>query len=240
MKRRSQRSMPITMPAVALLLAVGACGSGNNNANSGAGGSTGAAAAGNPPAASGAGASTSANAASGRTGSDSSRSSTSGGDVAASSDISQMSDSNIVAKLDASDKGEVELARLMETKATSDSVKSYARTLVADHTKSEQQVMTLERQLKLAEKPLKSDTTRQAAIHLLTKFRSMPKGAATDSAFVQHEIEDHQHDIADAKAMQTQAKDAQLQQLIQQTIPVLQKHLDLAQRLSQQRTTAGR
>jgi putative membrane protein len=145
-----------------------------------------------------------------------------------------MSDSNIVAKLDASDKGEVELARLMETKATNDSVKAYARKLVSDHTKSEKDVMHLERQAKLAARPLQSDTTREEATHVLQHFRSMSKGKALDSAFVQNEIQDHEHDIADAKAMQNQAKNDQLKQLIGQTIPTLQQHLEIAQRLSEQ------
>jgi putative membrane protein len=207
--------------AASLVVVSVACGKGNQNGTSGA--STQAS-----------GASTGASSATAST-SDTARSSTSSaGDVSASSDISQMSDSNIVAKLDASDKGEVELARLIETKATNDSVKAYAKKLVTDHTKSEKDVMNLERQVKLAEKPLKSDTTRQAAQHQLQRFRSMPKGKSLDSAFVQHEIEDHEHDIADAKAMQNQAKNDQLKQAIQQELPTLQQHLEIAQRLSQQ------
>lgn len=207
--------------AASLMVAITACGKGNQNATSGA--STQAS-----------GASTGATSATAST-SDTARSSTSSaGEIAASSDISQMSDSNIVAKLDASDKAEVELARLIEIKATNDSVKAYAKKLVTDHSKSEKDVMSLERQAKLAEKPLKSDTTRQSALHQLQRFRSMPKGKSLDSAFVQHEIEDHQHDIADTKAMQNQAKSDQLKQAIQQELPTLQQHLEIAQRLSQQ------
>src|SRR5690242_6971992 len=178
------------------MMALAACSSRSNRSAGAAGGSTGASAG---TAANGAGMSASARTAGAGTAADSSHAgpgSTSGGEVAASSDISQMSDSNIVAKLDASDKGEIELARLMEMRATNDSVKSYARMLVADHTKSEHQLMSLERQRKLAEKPLPGDTTRQEATHTLAKFRGMPKGSSTDTAFVQHEVEDHQHDIA--------------------------------------------
>lgn len=206
----------------ALAVAVVACGKGNQNG--GAGGTT-AAASGMST-----GASTTA-----ATRSDTGKSSSmSAGEVAASSDISQMSDSNIVAKLDASDKGEVEVGRFMETKATNDSVKAYAKKLVTDHTKSEKDVMSLERKEKLAERPLKSDTTRQAASHELQDLRKMSKGKALDSAFVAREVEDHQHDLADAKAMQNQAKNDQLKNLIGQTIPTLQQHLDIAQRLTQQ------
>lgn len=228
------RAARITPTIISAALLAIACGKGN--ANGGAGGS----AAGGSAAAN---ASTAGTSASGMS-RDSSRSASAGSgangasagrDVAASSDISQMSDSNIVAKLDDSDKGEVQLARLIETKATNDSVKAYARQLVTDHTKSEKDLMSLERQQKLVERPAKSDTTRQQNTHVLNEFRKMKKGATLDSAFVQHEIEDHQHDIADARAMANQAKDPQLKQQIQQTLPVLQQHLQIAQRLSQQR-----
>lgn len=219
---RASEITRVALMATTLTCFVVACGKGNQNAGSGA--STQAATAGSSTGAS----------ATASTADTSHNNATSAGEVSASSDISQMSDSNIVAKLDASDKGEVELARLMETKATNDSVKAYAKKLVTDHTKSEKDVMNLERQAKLAEKPLKSDTTRQAASHELAALRSMKKGKSLDSAFVQHEVEDHQHDIADAKAMQNQAKNDQLKQLIGQTLPTLQDHLSIAQRLSQQ------
>ena len=218
---RASEITRIALMATTLTCFVIACRKGNQN---GSGASTQAAAA---------GASTGASATASRADT-SHNNATSAGEVSASSDISQMSDSNIVAKLDASDKGEVELARLMETKATNDSVKAYAKKLVTDHSKSEKNVMNLERQAKLAEKPLKSDTTRQAATHELASLRSMKKGKSLDSAFVQHEMEDHQHDIADAKAMQNQAKNDQLKQLIGQTLPTLQDHLSIAQRLTQQ------
>ena len=218
---RASEITRIALMATTLTCFVIACRKGHQN---GSGASTQAAAA---------GASTGASATASRADT-SHNNATSAGEVSASSDISQMSDSNIVAKLDASDKGEVELARLMETKATNDSVKAYAMKLVTDHSKSEKNVMNLVRQAKLAEKPLKSDTTRQAATHELASLRSMKKGKSLDSAFVQHEMEDHQHDIADAKAMQNQAKNDQLKQLIGQTLPTLQDHLSIAQRLTQQ------
>jgi putative membrane protein len=187
-RRHEFRSWSATV--VIVTVAALACGKGNQYANAGA--------------STAAGASVTDSSARSRT-PDSSRSTAAGGEVAPSSEISQMSDSNIVAKLDASDKGEIELARLISTKATNDSVKAYAKQLVTDHTKSEKDVMSLERRAKLAEKPIKSDTTKEATLHALQRFRTMPKGKSLDSAFVQHEIEDHEHDIADTRAMQNQA-----------------------------------
>jgi putative membrane protein len=202
-----------------------ACGKGNQYANAGASGQAGASA---------------TDSSAGSRMADTSRSTAAGGEVAPSSEISQMSDSNIVAKLDASDKAEVELARLISTKATNDSVKAYAKKLVTDHTKSEKDVMSLERRAKLAEVPIKGDTTKDATLHTLQRFRTMPKGKSFDSAFVQHEVEDHEHDIADAKAMQNQAKNPELKQLIQQTLPTLEEHLTIARRLNQQLENGSR
>lgn len=154
---------------------------------------------------------------------------TSAGEVAASPQIANWNDDNIVAKLAMSDRGEVQLGKLAESKATSPAVKSFAKMLVTDHGKGEGEVHSLERKAKLPARTPPDDSTAKENADLMRKFSSMSKGAAWDSAFVQHEIEDHQHDIADAKAMQNQAKDAQLKQLIGKELPQLQKHLDAAQ-----------
>lgn len=64
------------------------------------------------------------------------------------------------------------------------------------------------------------------------RFTSMPKGAV-DSAFLNHEVEDHRQTIADVKAMRQHASNAQLQQAIDQALPILQGHLEKAQQLQQ-------
>ena len=52
----------------------------------------------------------------------------------------------------------------------------------------------------------------------------------TDS--VNHEIEAHKHDISGAHEMASAAQNPAVRTLVQQSIPVLQKHLDTAQRLA--------
>ncbi len=153
---------------------------------------------------------------------------TSAGEVAPSPEITSWSDNNIVAKLAMADRGEVELGGLAEHKATTSAVRDFARLLVTDHSKHEGETKTLEKNAKLPAKTPANDTTAKQNTDLMKKFSDMPKGLGFDSAFVQHEIDDHTHDIADAKAMQAQAKDAQLKNLLANTIPVMQKHLDAA------------
>lgn len=157
--------------------------------------------------------------------------STSTGEVAPSAAISSWNDNNIVSKLAESDKGEVELAKLAEKKASIPAVKNYAKMLVADHSKGEGEVRSLESKAKLPAKPASDDTTSKSNQDLMKQFSSMTRGKDWDSTWVKHEYDDHQQDIADTKAMQNQAKDAQLKQLLGNELPVLQKHLDAAQKL---------
>lgn len=158
--------------------------------------------------------------------------------VAPASYISDMSDSNVVAALDNLDKAEVAIAQVMRTKATNDSVRAFAAKLVDDHKKNEDGVLSLERHVHLAEVPAKADTTRDHEIHALQKLRSTPKGRALDSTFVHAMVVGHEHAIANAKAMQDQAKNAQLKDFIGQTIPTLQEHLNIAERLDRQLVAA--
>lgn len=145
--------------------------------------------------------------------------------------ISSWTDSNIVAKLEQGDKNEVQLARLAESKAIIPAVKEYAKMLATDHAKGEQEVRSTETKAKLHAKPATGDTTSKAGQDLLKKFTAMQKGKDWDSTWVQHEYDDHQQDIADTKAMQSQAKDPQLKQLLGNELPVLQKHLEAAEKL---------
>ena len=49
--------------------------------------------------------------------------------------------------------------------------------------------------------PSSGDTTTQAIAHAMTRLAGFAKGAAFDTPFVNHEVEDHQQDIKDAQAI---------------------------------------
>ena len=76
-----------------------------------------------------------------------------------------------------------------------------------------------------------NDTTAQKTAHTLATLQSL-HGAALDSTFVNDEIMDHQHDIAEAHDMADDAQNAQVKSMVQQSLPVLQKHLDRARQLA--------
>ena len=156
---------------------------------------------------------------------------TSTAEVAPNPEISSWNDNIIVARLVAGDKAEVKLGRLAESKAIIPAVKEFARMIVADHSKSEKDVAALQSSAKLSPSTAGKDTGTKAGEDIAQRLTAMPKSTDWDSTFVRHVFEEHQHDIADAKAMQNQAKDAQLKALLGNTLPVLQKHLDSARAL---------
>lgn len=127
---------------------------------------------------------------------------------------------------------EVDLGRLGEQKAQSTEVKALARRLVADHTKSNQQLMKIAQQegVQPPAQQSKSERSERAKLEKLD-------GQAFDQAFVKQIVQDHQKDIKYFQKEQESLKDPQLRSFAQQTLPVLQEHLQMAQETEQ--ATAG-
>lgn len=129
---------------------------------------------------------------------------------------------------------EVDLGRLAEQKTQNPEVKALARRLVDDHTKSNQQLMQIAQQegMQLPAGPGKSESKQRAELQKLN-------GDAFDKAFVNQIVEDHQKDIKYFRKEQNSLKDAQLKSFAQQTLPVLQKHLQMAEQTAQAAGASG-
>jgi putative membrane protein len=123
---------------------------------------------------------------------------------------------------------------LAEQKAQNPEVKALARRLVDDHTKSNQQLMQIAQQegMQPAAGPGKSASSERAKLQKLN-------GDAFDKAFVKQIVEDHQKDIKYFQKEQNSLRDAQLKSFAQQTLPVLQEHLQMAQRAEQATGASG-
>lgn len=154
--------------------------------------------------------------------------------AAANPDTTHLTDANILAKEEGGDSAEVALAGYMRSHAASAGVKSYATMLVDDHGKGLSQTKALASKVKITPQAPAGDTTAQETAHTMSLLQSL-HGAALDSTFVNHEITDHEHDIAEAHQMASEAQNAQVKSLVQQSIPELQKHLDRAQQLAKQK-----
>jgi putative membrane protein len=158
-------------------------------------------------------------------------------DTTAAADTAKLTDANILAKEAGGDSSEVQIATMARDKATSPAVKSYAEMLISDHSKALDEGHKLAKKIDVAPQAPANDTTAQMTTHVLDRLRSIAKGAAFDTAFVNHEVEDHQHDIQEAHEMAAAAQKPEVKDAVQKSLPVLEKHLKRAQDL--QKTTKG-
>ena len=150
----------------------------------------------------------------------------SGGDPAApAAESRRQTDENILAMEAAGDSAEVVLSEIAASNATDAGVRAYAVMLRSDHARGLTETHALAHRLGLVPKPAADDTTEQATGHLAQRFQSLAKGTAFDSAFVNHEIEDHHHDIDDAHKMMATAQNPELKAFINKSLPELQTHL---------------
>jgi putative membrane protein len=133
-----------------------------------------------------------------------------------------MNDTSIVTELAQADMAEVQQARNALQQTRNPAVRTLAQRLQSDHAAHLKQLRTLATKIHVT---MPDSATVPAAPELQGKT-----GAAFDSAFVQHAIDDHQKDIDKLQnTMLPAAQSADLKSLIRTTVPKLQSHLALAQ-----------
>ena len=132
----------------------------------------------------------------------------------------------VLGKLHHSNQMEIEMEKLAQEKGQSKGVKSFGKTLVTDHTAADKKVAALAKQEKIdltaAMPPMKAD--KMAPLKTAV-------GAEFDTAFARAMLEDHTKDVNEAKAARDATTDAKLKSLLTSTIPVLEKHREIAQKL---------
>jgi putative membrane protein len=130
----------------------------------------------------------------------------------------------VLTKLHQSNQMEIAAGKLAQEKGQSKDVKSFGKTLVTDHSAADKKVMALAKEEKIdlpaeAPPPGKMDMLKNAP------------AADFDKMFASHMLEDHKKDIAEAKEARESTTDPKLKALLASTIPVLEKHRDIAQKL---------
>lgn len=122
---------------------------------------------------------------------------------------------------------EVTFGQLAETKAGSPAVRKFATQMVNDHTAANQQLMALA-QRKQITPPSAMDTAHDQALQQLQGLR----GRAFDRAYMQGQVQDH---MAVVQAFETEIQsgtDTDVVAFAQQNLPVMQRHLQMAQALA--------
>jgi putative membrane protein len=136
----------------------------------------------------------------------------------------------VLGKLHHSNQMEIEMGKLAQKNGGSKDVKAFGKTLVQDHTAADKKVTALAKQekvdLKTAAPPMKPDD--QAKMDQL----KTQKGAEFDKAFSTAMVEDHKKDVSEASAARDSTSDPKLKALLTDTVPVLEKHRDTAEKLA--------
>jgi putative membrane protein len=122
---------------------------------------------------------------------------------------------------------EVELGQAAERQAGSDAVRSFGQRMVQDHSANNQQLQAVAQRLGLSQPAqLPADERRQ--VDRLTALN----GPDFDAAYMQQMVKDHEKDI---KAFEKEARSGanpELKGYAQQSLPVLQQHLQLARQVT--------
>jgi putative membrane protein len=155
---------------------------------------------------------------------------TPGPDSSGTPAVGQLTDANILAAESDGDSAEVVIGKYAIAHAKDPQVKAYGQLLVSDHGKGLAQVHALAKKLSIIPLPPPDDTAPQETAHTLDHLASLT-GHDFDTAFVAHEIQDHQTDIADAQKAAAAAQNPEVKSLVEKSLPELQKHLDRAQAL---------
>lgn len=145
--------------------------------------------------------------------------------------VPALSDANIAAILDNANMADSAVGNLASTKGTNAEVKAFGRDMMRDHHAVRKMGLDLVTKLKVTpEMPAGDNSVAQAnAWH--DSLSSMPKGAAWDKAYINHEVAYHQAVISTAKTAEGMAQNAELKALITKVLPNLDAHLQHAQQI---------
>jgi putative membrane protein len=124
---------------------------------------------------------------------------------------------------------EVQLGKLAQEKAASDSVKQFGKKMEQDHSKANDELKKLASD-KGVQLPTALDKKHQDKIDKLAKN----SGADFDKKYMSDMVSDHKTDIKEFQKEADKGKDADLKNWAAKTLPTLKEHLQMAQSTEQQ------
>jgi putative membrane protein len=121
---------------------------------------------------------------------------------------------------------EVKLGQLAQEKGANDSVKSFGKRMVDDHSKAGDKLkeVTLRENITL---PTDTSAKDQATYDRLSKLN----GAAFDRAYARDMVKDHETDVAAFQKEANTGRDDSLKGFASETLPTLQDHLKQAKEM---------
>jgi putative membrane protein len=121
---------------------------------------------------------------------------------------------------------EVELGRMATQQGMSEAVKQFGQRMVDDHSKANQELMSL-----ASSKGITLPTTIDEKHRKdITKLQAM-SGAEFDRAYSKMMLSDHKKDVSEFEKQSTKGTDPDLKAFASKTLPTLQEHLQMANSL---------
>jgi putative membrane protein len=140
-----------------------------------------------------------------------------------------LTDANIVAILDEANMADSATGSVAATKGTNSEVKTFGRDMMRDHHALRQMGQDLAKKLNVTPQ-MPSDNNSEAQDKAwVDSLQSMPKGAAWDKAYIDHEVAMHTQVLATLHTAEGAAQNAELKSLITKAIPTIESHLKKAQ-----------
>jgi putative membrane protein len=142
-----------------------------------------------------------------------------------------LTDANIVALLDEANKADSSAGAVASKKATNPAVKEFARLMMSEHHALRKQGQDLAKQLGVTPAPPATNPLQPLVEGEMAALESTPKGAEFDRVYIEQEVAAHKAVLDLAENAGGQAQNEQLKALIEKATPVIQKHLEQAEKI---------
>jgi putative membrane protein len=124
---------------------------------------------------------------------------------------------------------EVELGKLAQQRAASDAVKKFAKRMVDDHSKANEELKTIAVN-KGVTLPAGLNAKDQATMDRLSKLN----GPEFDRAYMDDMVRDHRTDVAEFRREADHGSDPDVKAFAAKTLPTLEDHLKMAEETQRQ------
>jgi len=129
---------------------------------------------------------------------------------------------------------EVEMGRLAAQKSQDPQIRAFGNRMVQDHSQANDKLMQVAQTLNV-ELPTAADKKDQTQLEKLQGL----SGGSFDRAYAPDMVKDHKKDIAEFEREAKNVRNPALKAWVQETLPVLKEHLQLAEALPAQRSRAA-
>ena len=140
----------------------------------------------------------------------------------------------VVDHLIVGDSLEVQMAQIAASRTSNAAVRNFANVLVTDHTKHLAALRKLAGKRDIGRAANPADSTGMFTGRMVSRMQSMAADSSFDRMFVSQQVRHHMRALAELSSLRAVAKDDDLQQDIDATRAVLERHLALARGLAAQ------